>query len=539
MSEAASPFRAVRRSLTEVAGADYLAAVCAARAALTGEEPAALRQRADAPVDWYPAAFHQRLLARLPQVGTPLIPGATATAAGATSRAFAAATARAAAPLTGYGFYRVGEDGRLYLTTKSEHYHAPLGHAFPGYALLETARALGIPNATHNNTRGHLTRLLEEELVRAAHLPADLSAEARSAKADDLAPVLAAGGLQSLNRVFNLETGSLAVEAGVKLMLARHYRIQADAPAPPYAGRVPVFLVMGNDDGGLQANYHGTTVLTQLMRGMWPDLAACLEAEELLRVCPIRPNRLEDLDAAFARYEGGPYKIAGFLHEIIMMNYGARVLSREFLHHAYALCARHDVPTLVDEIQSCLWAPGLFLFREWGLRPSCVALGKGFPGGEYPASRLLFSAALDTLPQFGALVTNGQEELASLAYLITMQWAQANADVVRQIGDAYEAQVRALAARYPETIAGITGGRHLLGLEFHELAAARAFTGALNRAGFDISAQTYKADCPPVALTKLPLTACPTVVDFIVGRMAEALAGVAESNTPSRVLPRA
>ena len=61
------------------------------------------------------------------------------------------------APLTGYGFYRVGEDGRLYLITKSEHYHAPLGHAFPGYRLLEIARRLGIPNATHNNTRGHIT----------------------------------------------------------------------------------------------------------------------------------------------------------------------------------------------------------------------------------------------------------------------------------------------------------------------------------------------------------------------------------------------
>ena len=42
----------------------------------------------------------------------------------------------------------------------------PSATAFPGYRLLETARALGIPNATHNNTRGCITRLLEEELVR-------------------------------------------------------------------------------------------------------------------------------------------------------------------------------------------------------------------------------------------------------------------------------------------------------------------------------------------------------------------------------------
>src|SRR5213594_995907 len=117
-----------------------------------------------------------------------------------------------------------------------------------------------------------------------------------------------------------------------------------------------------------------------------------------------------------------------------MMNYGGRLLSPEFLRRAYELCRSHDVPVVADEIQSCLWAPGLFLHREYGLRPSFVAIGKGFPGGEYAASRLLFSAAFDSLPLFGALVTNGQQELASLAYLVTMSWAAANQDVTCQIG---------------------------------------------------------------------------------------------------------
>jgi 4-aminobutyrate aminotransferase-like enzyme len=495
------PFRTVNASLAEVAGREYVEAVCAARAYLSGEKPAELLQQATRSVDWYPAAWHEQLLTHLPHVGQPISAGVTATATGATSRAFAAASQRATAPLTGYGFYRVGEDGRLFLTTKSEHYHAPLGHAFPGYDLLETARRLGIPNATHNNTRGHLTRLLEEGLVRAAGVP-------------------------GLDRVLNLETGSLAVEAGVKMMLARFYQVQPDAPAPGYQGRTPVFLVMGNDEGEPAGNYHGTTVLTQLMRGMWPQLQARLEAQGLLQVCALRPNSSADLEEAFARYEQPPYKIAGFLHEIIMMNYGARRLSREFLQQAYDLCTRHDVPTLVDEIQSCLWAPGLFLFRELDLQPSFVALGKGFPGGEYPASRLLFHESLDALPQFGALVTNGQEEIASLAYLITQRWAEENAEVVREIGDLYEARMRELAARYPAIVAGISGQRHLLGIEFSDLETARACTAALNRAGFDISAQVYKSDCPPVALTKIPLTACPTVVAFIVQRFDETLAAL-------------
>ncbi len=313
---------------------------------------------------------------------------------------------------------------------------------------METARALGIPNATHNNTRGHLTRLLEERLSHAA-----------------------GGGY----RVLNLETGSLAMEAAMKLVLARFYRVQEEAPAPRYAGRTPVFFVIGNDDGGLHGNYHGTTVLTQTLRGMWPELTHSFEQSGLYLVRTVRPNSREDLERAFVEFERPPYKLAGFFHEIVMMNYGARLLSKEFLRRAYELSAQHDVPTVADEIQSCLWAPNLFLFRDFGLRPSCVAVGKGFPGGEYPASRLLFDSELDTLPLFGALVTNGQEEIASLAYLVTMTWAEANRDVTRAIGERYEAGLKELAVGYPEVIADIPGQRHLCGLAFRDLPVARAF----------------------------------------------------------------
>ena len=214
-----------------------------------------------------------------------------------------------------------------------------------------------------------------------------------------------------------------------------------------------MLLVVGNDDGGLKANYHGTTMLTQVMRGMWPELYEAAR-ERGFRVAAIRPDSLADLEAAFANYEQDNLKIAGFFHEIVMMNYGGRLLSREFLQRAYELCRQHDVPAVADEIQSCLWAPGLFLHREYGLRPSFVAIGKGFPGGEYAASRILFSAAFDSLPQFGALVTNGQEELAALAYLVTMRWATANREVTRQIGDYYDGRLRELAAQFPKLVRG-------------------------------------------------------------------------------------
>jgi 4-aminobutyrate aminotransferase-like enzyme len=512
------PFGDVRASLVDLVGEEYIGAVCAARARLSGEDARALRAMAAEPVELFPAALQERLIELLPLVGEPACDTAgLQTATGANSRAFTLANRRELAPLSGLGYYRIGEDGRLFLIAKSEHYHAPLGHAFPGYALIERAKRLGIPNATHNNTRGHITRLLEEHMVAAANGMDPNDPALGRLVADDCST--------RINRVMNLETGSLAVEAALKLALARFYAPQDDA-APRYAGRIPVVLVLGNDDGGLEANYHGTVMMEQMLRGMWPGMYAAMEQAGILRAHAIRPNNYEDLEEAFARFEQPPFKIAALFHEIVMMNYAGRLLTPAFLQRAYELCHRHDVPTVCDEIQSCMWAPGLFQFREHGLQPAMAVVGKGFPGGEYPASRVLFAASLDSLPQFGALVTNGQEELASLAYLITMRWGLANAGLVQRIGDEYEARLREFAARYPDHIERVDGRRHLCTICFHDLELAKRFVAHLVARGFDTSAQTYKATCPPAVMLKPPIIIGPEVVDFMAEKLDQAMQAV-------------
>jgi len=500
-------FVPVRVSLSDLLGADYVRAVCQARSAVSGQDAAALLRLAQRKVDLFPRRFQRALAARLGDVGSRVTAPLAGGAEGATTKGFRAATHRQAAPLTGWGYYRVGEDGRLYLTTKSEHYHVPLGHGFPGYRLLEHARRLGLCSATHNNTRGHVTRRLESELLAAANAP---DGEGRG------------GGLDC---VLNLQTGSLAVEAGLKMMLARFYRVQGGAGGvrPPAGGSVPVFGVLGDADGGPTANYHGTTMLTQVLRGMWPELAAGLAEAGLFRVAPVRPNVMEDLQGLFERHARGPQRLAGFLHELVLMNYGGLRLAPAFVRRLYELCEQHGVPTLCDEIQSCVWAPELFLFREYGVRPSFVAVGKGLPGGEYPASRILFRAEMDTLPQFGALVTNGQEELASLAYLVTMRWARENAEATRAVGQYYRERLEDLAAAHPRQIDTVEGRGHMGTLWFRDVETAEAFARAVAAGGVDISVQSYKAACPPAALTKLPLIADRPVVDFLVGRFAAAL----------------
>ena len=130
---------------------------------------------------------------------------------------------------------------------------------------------------------------------------------------------------------------------------------------------------------------------------------------------------------------------------------------------------------------------------------------------------------MDNLNQFGALVTNGQEDLASLAYLITIAFAEANSNFTKEIGSYYENKVRDIQKNYPKIIDRVEGQAHLTTIYFYEADKAIEFCGALTARGIDISAHTYKAKCPPSALTKIPLISTKKMVDFLVNTMDNVL----------------
>lgn len=171
------------------------------------------------------------------------------------------------------------------------------------------------------------------------------------------------------------------------MMLSRFDTLDGSAPA--YADRIPVFLVMADNDGGVTAGYHGTTVLAQMLRGLWPSLAE--KCKDALRVESVAINDPESFRSAIERWNTPPYKTAGFCHELIMMNYSGTRLDQAYLTGAYRLCRETDTPVLCDEIQSSAWYDTLFLFRKYGLQPDFVSIGKGLPrrpvSGQPPAGQ--------------------------------------------------------------------------------------------------------------------------------------------------------
>lgn len=509
-------FNSPKLSLADMLGKEYTDSVVKGITAygIMSEDEA--RSLAEEKVDFYPEADQKKNDEFVKRVGTQLIDKFENTNDGAATNAFKKAFHKDSAPVTGFGCTRLGEDGKLYLIGKSEHYHTPLGHHFHGYKLIENAHKLGILNATHNNTRGYVTRLMEREMIRTANC-------LERGDEKGLEKVLESTEPKVINRVINLETGSVACEAGMKMMLARFYRLDKSFQDAKYEGKTPVFLVNGDIDGGIEANYHGTSIFAQTLRNLWPDYYKKAEAAGLYKVVPVMLNDIDDFRAKMEKYNSGNYKTAGYIHEIVLMNYGGIRLTREYLQEAYKICAEYDTPTMDDEIQSCMWYPGMYLYHLYDIKPDFVIVGKGFPGGEYPASKILTTAEMDILNQFGALVTNGQEELASLSYLITMEFSQANSEKIAELGDYFETRLRKIGDEYSSVVSKVEGEGLLAAIHFHDVDTAAKCAKLVNSHYIDTSAQLYKVNCPPAILLKPPVISTKETLDYIANALADSL----------------
>ncbi|KIY48591.1 ornithine aminotransferase [Fistulina hepatica ATCC 64428] len=102
----------------------------------------------------------------------------------------------------------------------------------------------------------------------------------------------------------------------------------------------------------------------------------------------IRYGSVADLEAAFESF--GPENVAAFLVEPIQGEAGIIVPPEGYLTQVQALCRKHNVLLICDEIQSGLCRTGKMLACEWdNVRPDILLLGKALSGGAYPVSAVL------------------------------------------------------------------------------------------------------------------------------------------------------
>lgn len=104
---------------------------------------------------------------------------------------------------------------------------------------------------------------------------------------------------------------------------------------------------------------------------------------------PIRYNNIDDLRSVL---ETHGERTAAFLVEPIQGEAGIIVPDDNYLREVKALCEKHNVLLICDEIQTGIARTGKLLCCEWsGIKPDMVLLGKAISGGMYPVSCVLAS----------------------------------------------------------------------------------------------------------------------------------------------------
>lgn len=259
-------------------------------------------------------------------------------------------------------------DGRSYLDANSSWWVATLGHNHPRLvsALARQASQLchtSLAGVTHEGAAR-----LGEELVAIAPRP--------------------------LEKVFYSDDGSTAVEVALKLAL----QLWQNEGRP--ARRRFVAL-----DGA----FHGETIGAASLGGVEvfrkPFAGVLLEC---IFVPPPGPKEASS-DAAFARAfdalerllaEGSDTIAAVVLEPLVQGAAGMRMYDASYLRHARALCDKHDVLLVIDEVFTGYGRTGsMWACEAAGVGPDLMCTAKGFTGGVLPmsatlASRRVFDAFL-------------------------------------------------------------------------------------------------------------------------------------------------
>jgi acetylornithine/succinyldiaminopimelate/putrescine aminotransferase len=382
--------------------------------------------------------------------------------------------------LVGRGLFYLTEQRRLYLDCTAGHYQMLWGYSHPALcAAITEAMQAGITWDNHSNIPQWPLKLLARRLVEIANGPNE---------PDPLDTVL-----------LGVCTGSVACAAALKIQLKVFEKNRG-------ADVAPVIVA-------LSGNYHGTDMVPQFMRGMWPQLLRHFE------VAALEPNDGDALERTFRHYGA---RVAGFWAEPVLMNCEAIALAPAYLRLARKLCDEVGALMCLDEIQTGFWQPEVFDFRAMDIRPDLVVVGKGMTAGFHPLSGVLYHQRHDVLAQYDAISTNGSAALPAYVALCSLTLLEQQAGRIREVGRRIQRGFQALVDEFPRHLECAQGRGHLAGLKFRRVDAALAFQRRALEMGLWTRVHAYHQGHSTV-LTKLGLLADETVVDFAVGRFRELL----------------
>jgi len=322
-------------------------------------------------------------------------------------------------------------------------------------------------------------------------------------------------------KAFFLSTGAEAVENAVKVARAATKRQAVIAFGGGFHGRT----LLGMGLTGKVAPYKA---------GFGPFPAEIYHAKF--------PNALHGVSVADSlasiesifKYDVEPERVAAIILEPVQGEGGFYGAPAEFAVALRALCDRHGIVLIADEVQSGAGRTGTWLACEqWGVAPDIVTMAKSMAGG-FPISAVIGRATLMDAPGPGGLGgTYAGSPLACAAALAVLDVFEEEGllERARAIGTRLVGGLRELASRHVQ-IQDVRGYGAMVAIELFaqgdhgrpDADLTRRVCAEAARRGLILITCGSHAN---VIRILVPLTASDGIVDEGLGILADAFAAVA------------
>jgi 4-aminobutyrate aminotransferase len=317
----------------------------------------------------------------------------------------------------------------------------------------------GIAVASTGHSHPHVVQAIKEQADRFIHISSDFYHEPwvrLAEKMDEIAPFAEAA------MSFMTNSGTEAVETAIKLARYHTGRPRFIGFFGGFHGRTMGSLAFNASKVAHRQGFFGT--MPDVTHVPYPDpyhplLAAAPDDEDYGETVV---NYIEDV--LFKRLVP-PDEVAAVLVEPILGEGGYVVPAPSFFRHLRALCDRHGILLIADEVQSGMGRTGTWwAIEHWGVEPDIIAVAKGIASG-MPIGATVARRSVMTWPHGSHGNTYGGNPVACAAALATIDVIEHGLmENAREQGHYLLAALETLAARHP-SIGDVRGRGLMIGIE--------------------------------------------------------------------------
>jgi 4-aminobutyrate aminotransferase len=270
-------------------------------------------------------------------------------------------------------------------------------------------------------------------------------------------------------KVFLTNSGTEAIEAAIKLARFATRRKHVIAFYGAFHGRTMGALSLTASRASHRAQFSPLV----------PDVhhvpyGFCLRCPHHLDHGTCSIDCIQYIERVLFRHEVGPEEVAAIFVEPIQGEGGYIVPPDEYLPMLQALCRRHGILLVADEIQSGFGRTGkMFACEHWGVEPDILCVAKGIASG-MPLGAMIARSDISTWQRSTHGSTFGGNPVACAAALATIALieeglVQNAAEQGRYLKD----RLQQLKARYP-VVHDVRGLGLMIGVEFARAGDAKS-----------------------------------------------------------------